>query len=79
MEKEFEQYVMSKIEEIHESKKGKVEPDFVLYVELANAVTGDTIKMLKDTLNKFYKEKRYKIGKTLNDRYIENEKWHSND
>lgn len=75
MENEFEQYVISKIEEIHESKKGKVEPDFVLYVELVNAITADIVSRLKSVLNKFYKEKRYKIGKTLNDKYIKNEKW----
>ena len=72
MDENFENYVISKINEIHEKKKGKVEPDFVRFVELQNDIISD----LKTTLNKFYKEKRYKIGKTLNDRYIKDENWY---
>ena len=47
----------------------------MLYVELVNAITEDIVSRLKSVLNKFYKEKRYKIGKTLNDKYIKDEKW----
>lgn len=72
MNKEFEDYVISKIEEIHGRKKGKIEPDHVLFVELQTEIIAD----LKTTLNKFYKEKRYKIGKTLNDKYIKDENWY---
>lgn len=72
MNKGFDEYIVSKIEEIHGRKKGKVEPDFVLFVELQNEIIAD----LKTTLNRFYKEKRYKIGKTLNDKYIKDENWY---
>lgn len=71
MSEEFEKYVISKIEEIHAQKVGKVEPDYVMFIELSKSIIQD----LKDTLNKFYKEKKYKIEKTLNDRYIKNEDW----
>ena len=75
MRENLEKYLISKINEIHESKKGKVEPDYVLYVELRNSIDKD----VKDLLNKFYKEKRYKIGKTLNDKYIKDENWYGNE
>lgn len=71
MNEEFEKYITSKIEEIHKKKKGVVKPDYVLYVELINSITSD----VKSTLNKFYKEKRYVIGKTLNDKYIKDKNW----
>jgi hypothetical protein len=71
MTKNLEEYLISKINEIHERKKGKVSPDFVLYVELKNEIDKD----VRNLLNKFYKEKRYKIGLTLNDKYIEDENW----
>lgn len=67
----LEEYIVSKIEEIHSQKSGKIEPDYVLYVELINNITSD----VKSVLNKFYKEKRYIIGKTLNDRYIKDKNW----
>ena len=67
----FEGYVISKIEEIHALKSGKIDPDYVLYVELINNITSD----VKSILNKFYKEKRYIIGKTLNDKYIKDKNW----
>lgn len=73
MEKLLEEYLISKIEEIHSSKKGKISPDYVLYVELINSINSD----IKGLLNKFYKEKRYVIGKTLNDKYIKDKKWES--
>lgn len=71
----LEKYLIEKIEEIHSSKKGKISPDYVLYVELMNNINSD----IKGLLNKFYKEKRYKIGKTLNDKYIMDKKWEEND
>lgn len=74
MNEDFEKYLISKIEALHNEKKGKVEPDYVLYVDLLNSI----IKDLKDTLNGFYKSKRYTIGKTLNDRYIKDENWYGN-
>ena len=74
MYKGFENYIVSKIEEIHNRKKGKIEPDHVCFVELENEIFAD----LKAILNKFYKEKRYNIGKTLNDKYIKDEKWYGN-
>jgi hypothetical protein len=71
----LEKYLISKIDEIHANKKGKISPDYVLYVELMNSINSD----IKGLLNKFYKEKRYKIGKTLNDKYIMDKKWEEND
>ena len=71
----LEEYIVSKIEEIHSQKSGKIEPDYVLYVELINSIISD----IKGVLNKFYKEKRYKIGKTINDKYIMDKKWEEND
>ena len=62
----FEEYLVSKIEELHNAKNGKIEHDYVLYVDLRNEIDKD----IKYVLNKFYKEKKYKIGKTLNDKYI---------
>lgn len=67
----LEEYIISKIDEIHSEKSGKIDPDYVLYVELINSITSD----VKCVLNKFYKEKRYIIGKTLNDRYIKDKNW----
>lgn len=67
----LEEYIVSKIEEIHSNKSGKIDPDYVLYVELINNITSD----IKSVLNKFYKEKRYIIGKTLNDKYIKDKNW----
>lgn len=75
MNEKLEEYLVSKIEEIHESKKGKIEPDYVLYVELRNEIDKD----IKSLLNKFYKDKKYKIGKTLNDKYIKDENWYGNE
>jgi hypothetical protein len=71
----LEEYLVSKIEELHNLKKGKVEPDYVLYIDLRNEIDKD----IKNILNKFYKEKRYKIGKTLNDKYIKNKEWYENE
>lgn len=71
MIEDLEKYLTSKIEEIHESKIGKIEPTHVLYVELKNSIEKD----IKDVLNKFYKEKTYIVGKTLNDKYFKNSKW----
>lgn len=71
MIEDLEKYLACKIEEIHENKIGKVEPTHVLYVELRNAIEKD----LKGILNKFYKEKTYIVGKTLNDKYFKNLKW----
>lgn len=67
----LEKYIVSKIEEMHNAKKGKIEPDYVLYIDLMNEIYKD----IKNILNKFYKEKKYKIGKTLNDKYIKNTDW----
>ena len=75
MENLLEEYLISKIEEIHASKKGKTSPDYVLYVELMNNINLD----IRGLLNKFYKEKRYKIGKTLNDKYIMDKNWEENE
>ena len=61
MENNLEEYIISKIEEIHAQKSGKISPNYVLYVELINNISSD----VKTVLNKFYKEKRYIIGKTL--------------
>lgn len=72
MENCFEEYIVSKIEEIHAKKKGdKIMPDYVLYIELTNSIFSD----VKNILNKFYKEKKYIIGKTLNDKYIKDKNW----
>lgn len=71
MENCLEEYIISKIEEIHSKKVGKIDPDYVLYVELINDISSD----VKNVLNKFYKEKRYIIGKTLNDKYIKDKNW----
>lgn len=67
----LEGYIISKIDEIHAKKSGKIDPDYVLYVELVNSITSD----VRSVLNKFYKEKRYIIGKTLNDKYIKDKNW----
>ena len=75
MQEFLEKYLIAKIEELHLKKKGKISPDYVLYVDLINSIIPD----VKTALNKFYKEKRYKIGKTINDKYIMDKKWEEND
>lgn len=75
MQEFLEKYLIGKIEELHLEKKGKISPDYVLYVDLINSIIPD----VKTALNKFYKEKRYKIGKTINDKYIMDKKWEENE
>ena len=65
------EYIESKLEEIHASKKGKIIPDYVLEEELNRSV----IKDVKKTLNEMYLDHEIRVGETLNSKYIEMYRW----
>lgn len=67
----FKQIVLSKLDEIHQKKVGKVEPTYVMLVELSTAISKDT----KQILNALYFDKEIVVGETLNDKYIIRKSW----
>ncbi len=67
----FKQIVLSKLDEIHNSKVGKVEPTHVMLVELSSAIAKDTNQIL----NALYFDKEIVVGETLNDKYIIRKSW----
>ena len=67
----FKQIVLSKLDEIHQKKVGKVEPTYVMLVELSTAISKDT----KQILNSLYFDKEIVVGETLNDKYIIRKSW----
>ncbi|MBQ4009144.1 MAG: hypothetical protein II604_00400 [Bacteroidales bacterium] len=67
----FKQIVLSKLDEIHNSKVGKIEPTYVMLVELSSAIAKDT----KAILNALYFDKEIVVGETLNDKYIIRKSW----
>lgn len=67
----FKEYILSKIDEIHDEKKKRVMPSHVLFKELANEVNKD----MRDILNKMFEEKEIKVGNTLNEKYIIHNTW----
>jgi len=67
----FKQFVLSKLDEIHNSKVGRIEPTYVMLVELSSAIAKDT----KAILNALYFDKEIVVGETLNDKYIIRKSW----
>ncbi len=65
------EYVLAKLDEIHNGKKGKVEPDHVTMIELTSAVMSE----LKGELNAMFKEGEITVGDTLNGKYIVKREW----
>ncbi|MCR4849043.1 MAG: hypothetical protein K5920_09385 [Bacteroidales bacterium] len=65
------EYVSAKLDEIHNGKKGKVEPDHVTMIELTSAVMSE----LKGELNAMFKEGEITVGDTLNGEYIVKREW----
>lgn len=65
------EYVSAKLDEIHNGKKGKVEPDHVTMIELTSAVMSE----LKGELNAMFKEGEITVGDTLNGKYIVKREW----
>ena len=67
----FRDYILAKIDEIHESKKGKVTPTHVTLNEISGALHNE----LRNELNAMFKEGIIKVGNTINGKYIINNKW----
>ena len=67
----FKKIVLSKLDEIHNNKVGKIEPTYVMLVELSSAIAKDT----KAILNALYFDKEIIVGETLNDKYIIRKSW----
>lgn len=65
------EYVSAKLDEIHNGKKGKVEPDHVTMIELTSLVLSE----LKGELNAMFKEGQITVGDTLNGKYIVKREW----
>lgn len=67
----FKQIVLSKLDEIHNKKVGKLEPTYVMLTELSLAINKET----KAILNALYFDKEIVVGETLNDKYIIRKSW----
>ena len=65
------EYVSAKLDEIHNGKKGKVEPDHVTMIELTSAVMSE----LKGELNDMFNAGEITVGDTLNGKYIVKREW----
>lgn len=70
-EEGFRKFVLMKLDEIHDGKVGKVEPNYVMLTELSNAIGKST----KAILNTLYFDNEIKVGNTLNDKYIIRKSW----
>ena len=70
---ELKEYIFKKLDEIHQSKVGKKEPDHVVLTELLLAVSKD----VRSVLNELVAEGRIRSGETLNSRYIVKKDWTS--
>lgn len=71
MDDNLKQYISRKLDEIHNGKKGKIEPDHVTMIELTSAVLSE----LKDELNDMFKAGEITVGDTLNGKYIVKREW----
>lgn len=70
-DKNFQDYIMSKLDEIHSAKMGKVEPTHVTIEELSKALD----KEMRNTHNDLYSKGKIKVGDTLNGKYIVSHRW----
>lgn len=71
MNNNYRDYILTKIDEIHRSKIGVVEPTHVTLNELSDAIHKD----LRNELNELFKEGKIKVGDTVNGKYIVNTGW----
>lgn len=69
----FTDYIMSKLDELHNAKVGKVEPTHVTLNELSSAINTE----LRKELNDLFSQGKIKVGDTLNRKYIVSHKWES--
>ena len=69
----FTDYIMSKLDELHNAKVGKVEPTHVTLNELSSAINTE----LRKELNNLFSQGKIKVGDTLNGKYIVSYKWES--
>lgn len=67
----FTDYIMSKLDELHNAKVGKIHPDYVTLNELSSAV----IDELRSELNNLFCQGKIRVGDTLNGKYIVSYKW----
>lgn len=71
----LKEYITGKLDAIHEKKVGKVEPTYVLMVELTNSISKDVKRML----NKLFTEGDIKVGDTISDKYIVRKAWNKDE
>jgi hypothetical protein len=69
----FTDYIMSKLDELHNAKAGKIHPDYVTLNELSSAV----VEELRIELNNLFCQGKIRVGDTLNGKYIVSHKWES--
>ena len=69
----FTDYIMSKLDELHNAKAGKIHPDYVTLNELSSAV----VEELRSELNNLFCQGMIRVGDTLNGKYIVSHKWES--
>ena len=67
----FTDYIMSKLDEIHSAKLGKVEPTHVTIDELSKALDRE----MRNILNDLFCQGKIKVGDTLNGKYIVSFRW----
>ena len=67
----FSEYIMSKLDELHNAKVGKIAPDYVTLNELSSAV----ITELRRELNDMFCQGKINVGDTLNSKYIVSHRW----
>lgn len=69
----FTDYILQKLDELHNAKAGKVQPDHVTLNELSKAVNNE----LRSELNNLFCQGKIKVGDILNGKYIVSHKWES--
>ena len=67
----FTDYIMQKLDELHNAKVGKVEPTHVTLNELSSAINTE----LRKELNNLFSQGKIRVGDTLNGKYIVSHKW----
>lgn len=70
-DKTFQDYIMSKLDEIHSAKLGKVEPTHVTLDELSKALDRE----MRNILNDLFCQGKINVGDTLNGKYIVSHRW----
>lgn len=70
-DKTFQDFIMSKLDEIHNAKLGKMEPTHVTIGELSQALNEE----MRNTLNDLFCQGKIRVGDTLNGKYILSYRW----